>query len=202
MIKNIIFDMGNVLISYDPQRYVTSLIEDEMDAGLVVKELFHSMDWIELDCGKITEKELKNRVCHRLPERLHQSIDVLLENWHKDIPPLDGMYYLVKDLRQRGYKIYLLSNTSLRFHTFKENIPALQFFHGELISADVQMLKPGKEIFYELCSRFSIAPEECFFIDDSVDNIKTALALGMKGFCYNNNIDDLKKALYKEGVLD
>lgn len=138
--------MGGVLISFDAVRYTARFVPDPADYELIRRELFRSVEWIQMDRGTITDEEAVASVCARLPERLHQAVQDILDNWHQDIPPLDGVYELVKELNAKGYELYLLSNTSTRFHSFRENIPALRFFEGEYISADHHLVKPEPAI--------------------------------------------------------
>ncbi|MBO5410715.1 MAG: HAD-IA family hydrolase, partial [Clostridia bacterium] len=93
------------------------------------------------------------------------------------------------------------SNASSDFHERRSGIPALAFFDGVLISADYKLLKPEKEIYEALYEKFSLNPEECFFIDDVQKNIDGAKATGMDGHCYyHGDVEILKADLRSKGV--
>ena len=124
----------------------------------------------------------------------------ILDNWHRDIPPLDGVYALVEELKGKGYGIYLLSNTCSRFHSFRENIPALRFFDGEFISADCHLVKPEPGIYLRFLEQFRLRPEECVFIDDVPLNIEAAIRCGFSGIVYHNDPARLRRELRELGV--
>lgn len=200
MIRNIVFDMGGVLISFDAQRYTARFVPDPADYELIHRELFRSVEWIRMDRGSITDEEAVACVCRRLPERLHQAVADILEHWHQDIPPLDGVYDLVEELKGKGYGIYLLSNTCTRFHSFRKSIPALRFFDGEFISADCHLVKPEPGIYLRFLEQFSLRPEECVFIDDVPLNIEAAIRCGFYGLVYHGDPARLRRELRALGV--
>jgi len=200
MIKNIVFDMGGVLINFDAQRYTARFVPDPADYELMRRELFRSIEWVWMDRGTITDDEVVAAVCARLPERLHQAVRDILDNWHQDIPPLDGVYDLVKELKGKGYRIYLLSNTCTRFHSFRKNIPALEFFDGEFVSCDFHFVKPEPGIYLRFLEQFRLRPEECVFIDDVPLNIEAAIRCGFSGIVYHNDPARLRRELRELGV--
>ena len=200
MIKHIVFDMGGVLINFDARRYTARFVPDPADCELIRLELFRSVEWIQMDRGAITDGEAAASVCARLPERLHQAVRDILDNWHRDIPPLDGIYDLVEELKGRGYDIYLLSNTCTRFHSFRENIPALRFFDGEFISADCHLVKPEPGIYQQFLVKFALNGEECVFIDDVPLNVEGAVRCGIPGIVYHGDPLRLRRELRALGV--
>lgn len=201
MIKNIVFDMGGVLIDFDAARYTARFVPDPADHELIRRELFRSVEWVRMDRGTITDEEVAAAVCARLPERLHQAVQDILDNWHQDIPPMDGVYDLVRELKEEGgYPIYLLSNTCSRFHDFRKNIPALRFFDGEFVSCDFHLVKPEPGIYLRFLEYFHLRPEECVFIDDDPRNIEAAIRCGMGGVIYHGDPAHLRNRLWELGV--
>lgn len=200
MIKNIVFDMGGVLINFDAERYTAQFVLNAEDRALIRRELFRSVEWIQMDRGVITDAEAVSAVCARLPERLHRAVQDILDQWHQDVPPLDGIYNLVEELKGKGYCIYLLSNTSTRFHSFRKNIPALRFFDGEFISADHHLLKPEPEIYRCFLEEFGLEGAECIFIDDTPLNVEGAVRCGFHGIVYHGGPDLLRRQLQELGV--
>lgn len=200
MIKHIVFDMGGVLINFDAERYTARFVPDPADHALIRRELFRSVEWVQMDRGSITDEEAVRAVCSRLPERLHRAVRDILDNWHRDIPPLDGVYELVRELKEKGYGIYLLSNTSARFHSFRENIPALRFFDGEFISADCHLIKPEPGIYRQFLARFALEGAQCVFIDDVPVNVEGAVRCGINGIVYHGSPDLLRRQLRRLGV--
>ncbi|MEG0754147.1 MAG: HAD family phosphatase [Angelakisella sp.] len=200
MIKNIVFDMGNVLILYDARRYVADYTDNAEDADLIMRHLFRSVEWIRMDRGAITQEQAVESVCKRLPERLHKTVQLLFDNWHEDIPPFPEMEVLVEKLKTAGYGIYLLSNTSVKFHEYRRHIPALKHFDGEFISADWGMLKPDPAIYTTFCQHFGLVPSQCFFIDDVSANIEGAMLAGMQGAVFHGDATVLEEELRQAGV--
>jgi len=199
MIKNIVFDMGNVLLSYTPREYVKTITTDETIANALLKEFLFSEEWIMLDAGAITEEEAVRRVQARIPQYADY-VQKTMDNWHTDLTPIEGMPELVKLLNEKGYKLYLLSNTSLRFYQYQSKVEMFKLFDGFFISAKERLLKPQKEIFERFLERFNLVSTECLFIDDLAENVKGAQEVGIKAhqFCGS---DELMEYFKKTGIL-
>ena len=200
MIKNIVFDMGNVIIRFDPELFMLRLGLAEEDRRLLKRELFVSLEWSRMDRGSLTDEEAAEIVCRRVPERLHDAVRRLVGMWDRPILPVEGMYELVEELRGMGYGIYLLSNASFRQHDYWPRVPASKFFDGTLISADVKLVKPQPEIYRLLCDKFSLLPEECVFIDDSTSNAEGAYFCGINALVFHGDAHEMRLKLNELGV--
>ena len=201
MIKNIIFDMGSVLIRFDKKLFIERTgVTDEADKALLMREVFNSLEWARMDRGSLTDEEAADIICARVPERLHDAVRKLVAFWDRPILEIKGMYELIEELKGMGYGIYLLSNASLRQHDYWGRIPASKFFDGTLISADVKLVKPQPEIFLLLCQQFSLRQEECFFIDDSINNIEGAFLCGIRGAVFHGDAGEMRQKLNEAGV--
>lgn len=200
MIRNIIFDMGNVLLRFEPELFMDRLGVAPEDKEALRREVFGSMEWAQLDHGTLTEAEALKRMCRRLPERLRDAATKLVMHWDRPILEVEGMRELVAELKGMGYGVYLLSNASTRQHDYWPRVPASRYFDGTLISADVKLLKPHAEIYRLLCETFSLKPEECFFIDDNAYNIEGAYCCGIDGAIFHNDVPALRRALNDAGV--
>ena len=200
MIKNIVFDMGGVMIRFDREYFIRRLDVSGEDETLLMNGVFRSLEWAMMDRGSITEEGAEAAILPRLPERLHEAACKLIRMWERPILPIDGMYELVEELKELGYPVYLLSNASLRQHEYWPRVPASKFFDGTLVSADVKLVKPQPEIYRLLCSTFDLKAEECFFIDDSPLNMEGAYFCGMRGFIFNGDVKPLRTALCEAGV--
>ena len=200
MIKNIVFDMGNVIIRFDPELFMSRLGLAEEDRRLLKRELFVSLEWSRMDRGSLTDEEAAEIVCRRVPERLHDAVRRLVGMWDRPILPVEGMYELVEELRDMGYGIYLLSNASFRQHDYWPRVPASKFFDGTLISADVKLVKPQPEIYRLLCDKFSLVPEECVFIDDSTSNAEGAYFCGINALVFHGDAHEMRLKLNELGV--
>ena len=195
MIRNIVFDMGNVLLRFDPQLFIERAgVEDEADRKLLQKELFRSLEWVQMDRGVRTEPEVLEILRQRLPDRLHGTLETLLMRWERPILPIPGMAEFVRDCRQAGYGIYLLSNASKRLHEYWKSIPGHEYFDGEFVSADYQLVKPQQSIYRKFCQVFGVEGKECLFIDDFPLNIEGAVTAGWQGIVFHDAADLRRKA--------
>ena len=139
-------------------------------------------------------------MCSRLPERLHEQAHLLVDRWDRPILPVPGMAELVRELKEAGYGVYLLSNASYRQHEYWPRVPGSEYFDGTLISADVKLVKPCAEIYELLYSTFGLIPGECLFIDDSAPNIESAERTGMPGIVFHGDADELRGEMKAFGV--
>ncbi len=200
MIKNIIFDMGNVLLRFDRNAFLDAVGVQGEDRKLLLNNVYVTLEWARMDRGSMTEAEAAQSMCLRLPERLHEKVHLLVDNWDRPIIPVEGMAQLVKELKEAGYRIYLLSNASVRQHEYWPRIPGSEYFDGTLISADEKLVKPQPEIYRLLFDRFSLKAEECFFIDDSPANIEGAFYCGMPGAIFCDGVTALRRDLRAAGI--
>lgn len=201
MIKNIVFDMGNVMVEYDANRVCSYYMEEGDAKEWVCTAVFHSAEWILLDMGLISEEEALKRMQSRLRTSYEKEMaERCFQHWHEyNMTPKKGMGELVKELKEKGYRIYLLSNASLRLlQCCNQVIPGIEYFDGVMFSAEEKLLKPQKEIYQRLFEKFSLQPEECFFIDDMEDNIEGGRACGMDGYCFTDgDVEKLRERLWE-----
>ena len=201
MIKNIVFDMGQVLVDFDPDFFVSHYAKDPEDIRLIRTAVFETSEWTEIDRGTITEEDLIEPACARLPERLHGAATKLLLNWMDHMRIMDNILPLVRELKENGYSLYLLSNAGKKIHSLTPRITALQYFSGIFFSADHDCIKPDEEIYRKFFKEFSLDPRECYFIDDRADNVEAGRRLGMEGHCYEGDPDVLRAALQENGIF-
>lgn len=199
MIRNLVFDMGNVLVFYDSFRVVRHFVKDEEQAQSVNTSVFVSPEWLMLDMGVMAEDEALRRMQGRLKtDNEKEAARLCLEHWHEYCMwPVPGMEELVTGLKRDGYGLYLCSNASLRMlKCYGDVIPGIRLFDGVLFSAEVKCMKPQKEMYRHLFDRFGLRPEECFFVDDQPLNIEGGRACGMDGYCFaDGEAETLKKVI-------
>ena len=199
MIKNVIFDVGGVLMDFDTGALCRALTENEADAQLLDAETFGHPDWISLDRGVPEAAVLAGFQSH-LPQRLHAAAAELLKRWDEWLTPEKDINALALELDAMGIQVYILSNTSPEFYRFSKRIPAWPVVKGCILSFEEKLLKPDPEIYRRLLSRFGLAPGESFFVDDNHLNIEAAKWCGLKGELYRHDIVRLRASLRAEGV--
>ena len=200
MIRNIVFDMGNVMIYFNKNIFLDRAGVTGEDRTQLERIVFDSLEWARLDRGSLHEDEAEALMCERLPERLHGYVHDFVYDWDKPLLPVRGMAPLVRELKAKGYGIYLLSNAASRQHVYWPDIPGSECFDGTLISADERLTKPEKEIYEFFLERFGLCPDECVFIDDNTMNAEGAFRCGMHPIVFHDDVDELRARLREEGV--
>ena len=200
MIKNILFDMGNVLIHFDRCVFLDRLDISEEDKQLLLREVFLSVEWVQMDRGTLREETAEPLMCRRLPERLHDAAQKLISMWDRPSLPVEGMEALVRELKEAGYGIYLLSNASVRQHDYWPRVPGSDLFDGTIISADEKVMKPHPDYYNRAMERFCLKPEECFFVDDVAANIEGAYVCGIPGTVFHGDAKLLRQQMRNAGI--
>lgn len=196
MIRNIVFDMGNVLVRFDPEHFMDKAgITEAEDRRLIRQELFHSVEWAQMDLGILTEKTAEPLILPRCPESLREKVSFLLSHWADDREMIPGMEALAQELKERGYRLYLLSNASKDQPRYWNTFPVSRLFEGTLISCDAGIVKPDPRIYRLFTERFSLQPDECLFIDDQPPNVAAAIRAGWSGIVFQGSAEDLRERI-------
>ena len=201
MIRNLVFDMGNVLICFDPEIFMDREgVTDPADRQLIVRELFRSAEWAMMDAGLLTEETAEPKILPRVPERLHESVLQLLYRWADPKEVIPGMEELVSRIHSAGYRLFLLSNASKAQHAYWPKYSVSRYFDGKMISSDVRTVKPCHEIYRLFTERFSLCPEECLFVDDTPANVAGAIACGWQGIVFHGDASELEEKMKQHGI--
>ncbi len=201
MIRNVIFDMGGVLIHWDPEEFVARRELPQEDRALLAREVFRSVEWAQVDRGVLTVEEAVTSMCRRLPERLHPVARELTGGWWKnDLIPVEGMAPLLRELRELHYGLYVLSNATAATPKYFHRVPGNECFDGTVFSYEWKQVKPEREIYRTLLEKFSLTAGECLFVDDSPANIEGALFAGMEGFLFRGDVEALRERLRQAGI--
>ena len=201
MIRNVVFDMGQVLIHWTPALLVQPFGLTDEEEKQVLRELFQSVEWVCLDRGSMTGEEVIASVCARLPENLHGCVRELVSRWDAWVlSPMEGMAELLRELKEKGMHIYLLSNANRNLRSYFSRIPGSETFDGLMVSAEELLLKPQHEIFEALLSRFDLRAEECFFVDDAPANVEGALRAGLNAAVFYGDVPRLRRELREAGI--
>ena len=187
MIKNIIFDIGNVLTVFGWEDYFASFGFSEDVLKRLAKATVLSESWQEYDRGKMSDEEILNSFIENDPgiekelRQIFQSVKGMVTREEFAIPWLQS-------LKESGYHVYYLSNFSHIAHVdCAEALDFLPIMDGGILSYQDQLIKPQPEIYELLLSRYHLNPEECVFLDDTERNLLPAQALGMKTILVENH---------------
>lgn len=199
MIKNYIFDFGNVIAEFIPQKLTAPYIKDQQLLKTVCDVVFDLKYWDKLDSNSITEFEVKNDFALRLPEDLCEIACRVFDGWIENLTPIKGMCELISDLKKQNKKLYLLSNISVRFANDYVNTEWIKnvfsLFDGLVFSATTEFVKPDKDMFEYVLNKFNLKPEECLFIDDASRNIAGAKKAGIEGYLFDGDSEKLREFL-------
>ncbi len=200
MIKQIVFDMGGVLMNFDQEGILNALKLEDGDKELFRRQIFRHPAWQRYDrTGNLSGH--RQGAKERVGERLAGKVDELFQIWTDYVVPKPEMAALVEELLGLNIPLYILSNAPTQFKDFQENIPGWGRFQGVMLSWEEKLLKADPEIFRRFFTRFGLRPSECFFIDDLNTNIEAADWCGMGTYWYQNDIDGLRAALRGAGIL-
>lgn len=194
MIKNIIYDLGNVLIKYTPENFLNKFIE-EADRDEIKKAIFLGDEWLDMDRGVLSYEDAIEFFSKRFPKYRSEIKFFFDDNIEICLEPIKENVETLKRHREEGYNLYILSNfQGPAFENIYNKYEFFKNFHGKLVSYSCNMLKPEKEIFLELLGKYNLNPEETLFIDDSYPNIEMAQKLGIKTL-YLNDYNELDRKL-------
>ena len=199
MIKNIIFDIGNVLASFRWKDLFSELgFTGEKFERIAAATVLHPTLWNEFDRSLMSDEEIITGCIRRAPE-YEKEIRLLFDTTERLVEEFAYSYDWVKGLKEQGYQVYLLSNygkTSFEAARDKGRLSFLTLVDGGVISYEVQMVKPEPGIYQSLLAKYNLKAEECVFLDDREDNIEMAKKLGFHGILVKGHAE-AKKELEK-----
>lgn len=200
MIKNIVFDIGNVLVDFRWRPLMEDLQIPEETQKRFEKTVFGSPWWGELDHGIYEEAEILTHFREDNKDHL-DAFNLVWDNRDKLVAPYTYAVQWIERLKKAGFKVYLLSNYPrdvFTLHTECGCFPFLDKVDGKVVSGFVKMVKPNADIYEHLLREYGLQAKECVFIDDREENVEAARALGMKGIVfagYEQACAELEKVL-------
>ncbi|MBR5742060.1 MAG: HAD family phosphatase [Firmicutes bacterium] len=202
MKKAIVFDMGGVLVVWDPGLFVRRLGLSDEDAALLKREVYGNAEWPMMDRGLIDADGFRRLVFPRIPARLHSAAEELAFHWADAKLEIPGMDALLRELKDAGHPLYLLSNASLAHHDYWPMYPIAGLIEPSrvFISADVRLLKPEPAIYEAFLAKYGLDPADCVFIDDFSLNVLFAREAGMDGIVFFGDVPRLRRELRALGI--
>ena len=199
MIKNIIFDLGNVLFKFQPSEFLLRFTNDAEYIKKFIAKIFRSSVWVELDRGTISLENAEKTFISKYPVE-EAFLRLFFGHWMEMLTPIEENIKIVKELRDLGFNIFILSNFIKETYVYIEKkYDIFHLFHGQIISGFEKAIKPEKKIYLILLNRYQLIPEESLFIDDVLFYLKPAKKLGMKTI-WNKPETNLREELKKSGI--
>ena len=204
MYKNIIFDLGGVMVDFDPKTYLVDRFCNAEVEEQVSQLTFESEEWKLLDAGLITRSEANLRMLARAKEYGRAfEVQGVLDDWMHILRPRRRMQELVRKLKSRGYCVYYLSNIPedvLDFLTERDlkglfDGGVLDRFDGGVASCEVHINKPDPRIYKALLDKYQLKAGESVFIDDRLENVQAAFRLGFAGIQMKDSVGTLVRSL-------
>lgn len=198
MCKNIIFDIGNVLLDFKPQIYLKQKIgEDKVEE--VLKEVFKSEEWLMLDRGTILEEDAIELITSRSNGN-GELVKLAFDNWYDILKPIYSTVDILRKLKAAGYKVYYLSNFHLKaFEYVTKEYEFFNIFDGGVVSYEEKLMKPEKEIYIKIIDKYNLDSEETIFVDDMLENVIKASEVNMKTVLFESP-ENLLEVLVSYGI--
>lgn len=185
MIRNVIFDLGNVLVSFRPAEYLENQRYPEEKKKTILAEIFGSQEWLLLDNGDLTTAEAIELISKRSSLERAEIIEIF-NNRFNILISIPGNLKILPELKKQGFRLYFLSNFPVDLwemvnERLENEYSFFRYFDGGIISGEARYSKPDPRIYELLLEKYSLRAEECFYIDDIEVNVKAAESLGMRG---------------------
>lgn len=196
MYKSIVFDIGGVMIDFDPKGYlVDRLCNAEMEEK-VYDLTFGSEEWKKLDAGLMTRFDGNSAMLKHAQEAgCAFEVQGILDDWTHILRPRHRMQELVRRLKNHGYCVYYLSNMPQDILEMLIERGTLAQFDGGVASCEVKINKPDPRIYQALLDKYHLKADECVFIDDNLANVQAAFALGFAGIQMKESVGTLVRSL-------
>lgn len=180
----IILDMGNVLLEWNKDKILKTVAKTEKDYMMLDKAIFQSGLWERLDLGTLTREELVDKVLSLLGDCYQEKVEEVIWNWPAYIDIYTEVFPLLAALKEKGHRIFVLSNTSPVFYELlKDQLsPLAEILDGFVLSCDIKAIKPDRKMFEEILHKYQLDPANCIFLDDIKENTKVAESLGIKAY--------------------
>lgn len=185
MIKNVIFDIGKVLIKFEWLDYVSNLISDEKIRKHITDAIWNSGLWNELDRGVLAEQEVIDKL-RESASPYNEEFDKVIENFGCCIGKQEYAIPWIEELHSKKINVYYLSNYSdFLIRANNEALDFLNYVDGGVFSHKIHIMKPSKDIFKYLVNKYNLESNECLFIDDVQANVDGARKFGMKAIRFD-----------------
>ena len=203
MIKNLVFDFGNVLIEWNPAKILAAFVKEE-DRKRVEAAIFDSGLWAQTDTGQLTLKSAIQAAQTLLDSSYSATVEAIFTHWYETVDVYHQLQEKIFEWAQLGYGIYILSTTSEIFYAVENAglLPMTKVLTGKILSYEVGFAKPDKSIYQKLLAQYALQASQCVFIDDLQINLDVAKSLGFETILATSeqqNIIAIEELLKKKG---
>lgn len=193
MVKNIVFDIGNVLADFKIKEFLAQKGFDAPTIKRIIKASVLSPYWEQFERADITEDEAIAAFI-RLDPEIEDALRKAYTNISGMLTVRDYAVSWIKDLKARGYKVFYLSNYSKKaYDECRDSLSFMEYMDGGLLSFRERMTKPNPAFYLRFLDRFALQAEECVFIDDTEENVTAAISLGFNGLVFTSYQDAVRE---------
>ena len=194
MIKNLVFDLGNVLIEWNSEKILSYFEPEEGRRQVLRQAIFESGVWHQTDKGELSLKEACNEVQAGLDDSYHSAVKNVFYHWYEVVHVYSDLQEKIELWAKQGYRIYILSTTcEIFYHIEKAGLlPIYPLLLGYTLSSEVGVVKPEAEIYQKLLKKYNLDPVESVFIDDIQANLDTAAELGFETILSTSETENIR----------
>ena len=205
MIKNLVFDFGNVLIEWNSAKILAAFVKEE-DRKRVKAAIFDSGLWAQTDTGQLTLEVAIQAAQTLLDSSYSATVEAIFTHWYETVDVYHQLQEKIFEWAQLGYGIYILSTTSEIFYAVENAglLPMTKVLTGKILSYEVGFAKPDKSIYQKLLTQYALHANQCVFIDDLQINLDAAKSLGFETILATSeqqNIIAIEELLKKKGYF-
>lgn len=204
MIKNLVFDFGNVLIEWNPAKILAIFVEE--DRKRIKAAIFDSGFWAQTDTGQLTLEVAIQAAQTLLDSSYSATVEAIFTHWYETVDVYHQLQEKIFEWAQLGYGIYILSTTSEIFYAVENAglLPMTKVLTGKILFYEVGCAKPDKSIYQKLLGQYALQANQCVFIDDLQINLDAAKSLGFETILATSeqqNIIAIEELLKKKGYF-
>ena len=205
MIKNLVFDFGNVLIEWNSAKILAAFVKEE-DRKRVKAAIFDSGLWAQTDTGQLTLEAAIQAAQTLLDSSYSATVEAIFTHWYETVDVYHQLQEKIFEWAQLGYGIYILSTTSEIFYAVENAglLPMTKVLTGKILSYEVGFAKPDKSIYQKLLTQYALQANQCVFIDDLQINLDAAKSLEFETILATSeqqNIIAIEELLKKKGYF-
>ncbi len=200
MYKNIVFDLGGVVVGFDPLNYLADRFRDEALEDELFRITFASNEWRKMDAGELTREQAEHEMLTVAKKAGHYfEVQGILDDWTSMLRTQHSVVSIIKQLKKHGYRVFFLSNISRDILNLIEQRDFWPLFDGGVASCEILVNKPSPQIYETLIDRYHLNKEETLFTDDNPVNVKAAYDLGITAIQFQG-AESLLKSLTAYGI--